>query len=172
MAFGAPDDVLLNAQVLKGGQKDSSSSLFIQREGAQIKLSTAFAGAGSHTLRLFAKKPAEEVYDWAADYLVEVQPGPESSPGFPATMSTFGEKKVTLHSPLAGKLKSGQAVRFKIAAPGAEAVAVVIENNWSKLVGRDGVFEGEVSPKGDGLQVAARYPGSESYYVLLKYAVF
>lgn len=173
MSFSAPEEVLINAQVLKDGQRDAASSFFIQREGKEVKLSTAFASPGRHTLRLFAKEsPASEVYDWAADYLVDVQPSSESSPGFPATMSTFGEKKVFLQAPLAGRLKSGEPVSFKLKAPGAEAVAVVVENKWSKLTGEGGLFEGEVVPKGDGLQVAARYPGSESYYVLLKYAVF
>jgi hypothetical protein len=172
MSFGAPDDVVLNAQVLKGSQRDLASSLFIQRDGEALKLSTAFASPGDYTLRLFAKRSVgEEVYDWAADYLVEVQPSTESSPGFPVALSTFGEKKVTLHSPLAGRLKSGKTAGFKLTAPGAQAVAVVVEGKWSKLTQNGDVFEGEVAAGGDSVQVAAQYPGSESYYVLLKYAV-
>lgn len=173
MSFGAPDDVLLNAQVLKAGQRDAQSSFLIQRDGPDITLSTAFATPGNYTLRLFAKKfPGEEVYDWAADYLVEVEPSTESTPGFPAMLSTFGEKKVTLRSPMTGRLKSGDTAKFKLTAPGAEAVSVVVENKWSSLAKDGDAFTGDVAVKGDNVQVAARYPGSQSYYVLLKYAVY
>ena len=172
MSFGAPDNVLLSAQVIKGGRKDEASSLFLQRDGQALKLSTAFAAPGSYTLRLFAKKATgEQLYDWAADYTVEVEPSPDSSPGFPIALSTFSEKKVSLAEPLVGKLRAGETVKFKLTAPGAQAVAVVVEGKWSSLARNGDVFEGEVIAKGQGLQVAARYQGSESYYVLLKYAV-
>lgn len=172
MSFGAPRNVMLNAQVLKDGQKDSASTIFIQREGQTLKLSTAFASPGNYTLRLFAKRmPDEEVYDWAADYLVQVEPSTESSPGFPVALSTFSEKDVSLQSPVTACLKSGEAAKFRITAPGAESVAVVVENKWANLEKSGDAFEGEAVAGGSSVQVAARYPGSQSFYVLLKYAV-
>lgn len=172
MQFGAPQDVLLEGQVIKGEQKDDASSLLIQRDSGNLKLDTAFAASGNYTLRLFAKRKQDTgSYAWAADYLVEVQPGTEIKPGFPKTYSTFHDQGVVLQSPMSGKLKSGETQVFKLVAPGAEAVSVVIEGQWNKLEKNGDVFEGKVEVKGDAAQVAARYPGSDSFYVLLKYTV-
>lgn len=172
MRFGAPRDVLMEAQVIKGEQKDEASSLLIQRDADALKLDTAFASPGSYTLRLFAKRKQETgLYAWAADYRVEVQPGTQTLPGFPKTYSTFHEKNVLLQSPMSGKLKSGETQAFKLTVPGAEAVSVVAGDQWTRLEKNGDTFQGSVAIKGDAVQVAARYPDSDSFYVLLKYAV-
>ena len=70
-----------------------------------------------------------------------------------------------------GTLKSGADESFKISAPGAISVAIVIGGEFTQLSKEGDVFEGKAAIKGNLVQVAAKFPGSESYFVLLKYKV-
>ena len=91
--------------------------------------------------------------------------------GFPKTFSTFQEKDASVIAPMSGRLKAGTTETFKMRAPGADAVAVIVDGQWSNLARNGDVFEGTATIKGQTIQIAARFPGNESYFVLLKYDV-
>ena len=76
-----------------------------------------------------------------------------------------------LIAPMSGRLKPGGKEAFKLSAPGAEAVSVIVEGEWLSLTKNGDVWEGEATVKGEQVQVAARFPGSQSFYVLLTYSV-
>jgi hypothetical protein len=50
-------------------------------------------------------------------------------------------------------------------------VAVIVDGQWSNLTKNGDVFEGSATIKGQTIQLAARFPGNESFFVLVKYEV-
>lgn len=172
VTFAGPDDTMLRGRVAEQPGRDDAAQTFVQRDGEQIKLNTSFPHPGNYTLRLYAKKRDETgPYDWAADYLVRVAEVSGEQASFPEMMSTFQECSARLLSPLNGKLKAGSKEEFKLTAPGANAVAVVAGGAWTQLEKHGDAWEGTVTIKGDKTQVAARFPGSASFYILLTYKV-
>ncbi len=172
VVLGGPDDVMLSAEVNRGRDKDESAFTFVQRDGADLRLNTVIPRAGKYTLRLFCKrKDGSNTYEWAADYSVKVAKDADTVQGFPKTFSTFQEKDASVIAPMSGRLKAGTTETFKMRAPGADAVAVIVDGQWSNLARNGDVFEGTATIKGQTIQIAARFPGNESYFVLLKYDV-
>ena len=173
VTFGGPSDALLRARVGDAVQfKDDIAPTFVQREGSELKLNVSFASPGSYMLRLYAKrKGIEGPYEWAADYKVKVSEVKTLRVFYPETTATFHEADAKLIAPMTGRLKSGGKEAFKLSAPTAEAVSVIVGGEWIPLTKNGDVWEGEVIVKGEQVQVAARLPGSQSFYVLLTYSV-
>ncbi|MCL5102585.1 MAG: hypothetical protein M1133_00530 [Armatimonadetes bacterium] len=172
LAFEAPGDVLLSADVMRGKDNDEAASTLIQRDGDRLKLTASIPYAGNYTLRVYAKRRSDPgVYQWAADYKIDVSSDAPTKTAFPTTFSTFHDKNACLHTPMDGTLKSGSKESFKLTVPGAESVAVIVAGKWSKLDKHGDVFEGHAEIKGSDVSVAAKFPGSDSYFVLLKYSV-
>lgn len=168
----APDDVLLKACVKQPQAGSDAARAFVQRDGGQLKISSFIAQPGNYALRLYAKRRGDAGnYEWAADYLVKVPEVTATPASYPEMMATFQESSSKLLAPTAGKLKLGDDEAFKLIVPGAEAVAVVIDNEWAQLEKHGDLWEGQVKVAGGEVQVAARFPGSKSFYVLLVYAV-
>ena len=90
---------------------------------------------------------------------------------YPETSATFNEVNATLIGPMSGRLKPGAKESFKLTAPGADAVSVIVGGEWLPLAKNGDTWEGEATVKGEQIQVAARFAGSQSYYVLLTYSV-
>ncbi len=172
IVFGAPENVMVTAEVLRGKIKDSSASTMVVRQDGGLKLNTVYPKIGSYTLRLFARGSKDEAFfEWAADYLVEVSAIEGDTSSFPKMYSTFYDRKANLIAPMTGTLKSGQKQTFRITAPGAEAVSAIVDGKWEEFTKDGDSFTGEVDVRGQTIQVAAKFPGSDSYYVLLKYIV-
>jgi len=173
VTFGGPNDVMMRARVGDSAQfRDDIAPTFVQREGSELKLNVSFANPGSYMLRLYAKRKGNEgPYEWAADYRVKVAEVKALRVFYPETSATFNEVNAKLIAPMSGRLKPGGKEAFKLSAPGAEAVSVIVEGEWLSLTKNGDVWEGEATVKGEQVQVAARFPGSQSFYVLLTYSV-
>lgn len=172
VAFTGPDDALVRARVGAAQASDDVAPTFVQHDGDKLKVNASFPHAGDYLLRLYAKKRGDQgPYDWAADYMVKVSQAPAQAASYPQEMATFQESSSRLYAPLSGRLKAGGTEAFKLSVPGAEAVAVVAGGDWQQLEKHGDVWEGEAKAKGDQLQVAARFPGSQSFYILLTYVV-
>ena len=172
LTFGGPNDAQLNAEVSRGRDRDASCQTFVQKENDSLKVSTIIPKAGKYTLRLYAKRGEEgNRFEWAADYSVNVTTSGAKVKSMPTAFSTFYEKNAVLYAPMTGTLKKSTKEKFRIAAPGAESVNVVIAGQWAELQKNGEIFEGEADVTGDVVQVVAKYPSNESSYVLLKYKV-
>ncbi len=62
-------------------------------------------------------------------------------------------------------------MEFGLQVEEATNVALVIGNKWYWLKKTDGLWQSTVTPFGELLQVAARFPGKTTYEVLLRYVV-
>ncbi|MBI4311936.1 MAG: hypothetical protein HY681_09150, partial [Chloroflexi bacterium] len=146
--LSAPADVLLLATLSLGDQELPDSHTFVQRVGADYSVRAVFPQAGDYTLTIFSKRAAdEEMYHSTLAYSVQAGAGsPDRS--FPEIYATFREAGAVLHGPFDGALKTGSTYSFKVAVPGAEKVAVIIDNDWRYLDGADGVFQGNVTING------------------------
>ncbi len=168
----SPDDVLVCARINRNGAEVGDASVFVQRDGDKVSISALFPDEGDYTLRLFAKRSDDPGnYEWAADYRVNVTSRTNITGVFPVAFETFHQKNAHLYEPMQGLLKSGSKERFKISAPGAVAVAVIVGGKWVNLQQNGELFEGDALITGSEVQVAARFPGSINYQVLLKYTV-
>jgi len=166
----ASDDSLLLAQLKQEHLELDKRFTFVQKFSGGYKIHVAFPRGGKYTLRLFAKQRREPGdYDWAMDYLIEAGKGMQGNIGFPETYSSFDEHDVYLYSPVKGRLKSGSTQKFKLRAPNAQEVAVVIDEKWSFLQKQGEVFEGNIDIRKGHLGVYARFAEGGQYSGLLKY---
>ncbi|MEN6355530.1 MAG: transglutaminase domain-containing protein [Armatimonadota bacterium] len=168
----SPDDVLLAAEVKRGEVNAPGASVFVQRDSSRVCVNAIFPTAGEYILRLYAKRAdAPGNYDWAADYCVKANPQTSDNDAFPTAFETFHQKNAHLYEPMRGCLKSGSTQTFRITAPEALAVAVIIDGKWVNLQKTGSLFEGQALIRGNDVQVAAMFPGNRNYLVLLKYTV-
>jgi len=173
VTFAGPEQALMRARVGDDSKfGDDVAPTFVQREGDRLKLNVAFANPGSYILRLYAKpKGYDGAYEWAGDYRVKVKEVKGFQVFYPEVTATFNETNATLLGPMSGRLKSGATESFKLIVPGAEAVSVVVGGEWVPLVKNGETWEGRATVAGDKVQIAARFPGSQSFYVLVTYGV-
>jgi len=144
----------------------------VQRDGDKIELDTLFPDLGEYVLRVYAKRKSDKgPYECAIEYAVQVDSTECNTLGFPTALATFQEKDAHLYTPLCSCLKSGTTETFKISAPGAVNVVVIVNGKFIQLTKNGDVFEGKVAISGSDVKIAARFPESESYMVLLKYSV-
>jgi hypothetical protein len=166
----SPENVLMSAKINRNDVEVQDTSVFVQRDGNLVSVSAVFPNEGDYTLRLFTKRADEPGnYEWAADYRVSVTSRTNLVSSFPTVFETFHQKNAHLYEPMRGLLKSGSTERFKISAPGAIAVAVIVDGKWVNLQQSGEMFEGDALITGGEVQIAARFPGSSNYQVLLKY---
>lgn len=169
VVLSAPDDVLLLTSLEQKNNKLDNLT-FVQREKDQFKINVIFPKAGEYTLRIFAKRKSEkEMYNWAMDYKIITSSGNSGEIGFPLTYSSFGEHSVYIYSPLNGKLKLQSKQTFKLSVDNADAVAVVVGNEWIHLTKNGNIFAGEVTINNKEVVVYAKFPGESSYSGLMKY---
>jgi len=130
---------------------------------------------GSYELQVFVKKAGSEntTYEWAASYRIRNN-SEAADPGFPETFSRFLNHRSMLLEPKSYLLDAGSEYQFAMMIPGAESVSVVSNDVWTDLsVSSEGnsnaSFSGTATVSPGPVRIAARFPGTESYHVLLEY---
>ncbi|MBI2171818.1 MAG: hypothetical protein HYU30_07355 [Chloroflexi bacterium] len=169
VTLSAPPDVLLLASLSRDGQELSAGLTFVQRKGADYNVSAAFPTAGRYALTIFSKRARSDgLYKSSLEYTLQVSKG---APGlsYPTTYSSFSQRGVVLYSPFSGTLPLGSTQTFRLQVPGAEQVAVIIDEQWHYLNGDGGLFEGYVAIDGQEIGVYAKFPGNTQFSGLLNY---
>jgi len=165
----APDRAVLLAQLVRDDDKLDESYTFVQRQSGSYNIHAITPGPGQYVLRVYAKNRHDEgSYAWALDYRIKAAKGGEG--GFPKAFATFSENGGYLHSPMRARLKRGSTQAFKIQAPGAEEVAVIMGDNWHHLKEEGDMFIGNIEIQDKHIRVFAKFPGDEQYAGLLEYA--
>lgn len=170
VSFKTPADVVLCASVFCAGRELPGQYALAQREGASCTVQAAFPAAGRYVVRVFGKRKGDpDSYECAVEIPVEARSGVGEQAGFPQVLSAFNERGIILRSPLKGRLDTGKSADFRLEAPGAEQVAVLVGEQWSFLT-RDGDwFRGDVPVGAGAVRVVGKYPGKENCEVLLQY---
>lgn len=169
--IGTPGDVLLLARVLNADTEEQlEGRTFVQLADTTILIDAVFPHRGPYLLRMFVKpRSAEGSYDWAGDYRVEALAG-DPDGDFPLAYLAFSEYGALLHSPIQGTLTAGETYPFRLRAPDALDVAVVVDGEWHHLTSEnDHVFSGDVTVAAGDVPVFARFQEGGSYLALVKY---
>lgn len=171
VTFDLTQPAELLAQVLEASTNrplDGSWAL-VQAGDGRAELRAAFPREGEYLLRLFAKPAGQEgPAHWALDYLVRSSTGSEDA-RLPQTFSSFTQRGVQLIEPWQAVLPAGRTQRFALRAPGALEVAIVANQQWTRLSQDGELFSAELAvPPGD-VTVYARYRADEQFTGLLRY---
>ncbi|MFH1069849.1 MAG: hypothetical protein V1794_09565 [Candidatus Glassbacteria bacterium] len=170
ISIGAPDSLLLDADLIGGGQLLEGNYTFIQNEQGGSRIKAVFPRPGEYVLRLYSKvNGSEEPYKETLNYKVLASAGEGENIGFPLVYEKFLSNRACLYEPLQGRLKRGAIVSFKIKVPNAANAAVVVDDRWEQLASVDSVFGGEVTVDGASVGIYARFHGSLDYDCLLEY---
>ena len=142
---------------------------FVQVGQAEARIDAVFPRAGDYVLRVFAKPlGVDGAFDWALDYRVRATAGtPEAA--FPMAFGGFGTSGATLLEPMTGVLQAGRSHRFRLRAPGALDVAVMVGRQMTPLARVGEEFVGDVPVVVGDVMVLAKYEAAGSYTGLLKY---
>lgn len=166
-----PAEVCISARLYVGTDEIPETSTFVQHVGETATVFAAPPLPGACSLMLFGKKRDEPgSYRWVAQYKLRTMPG-AGERKFPESLESMKTRRAVLLTPLTGRLKKDVPVEFGLQVEEATNVALVIGNKWYWLKKTDGLWQSTVTPFGELLQVAARFPGKTTYEVLLRYVV-
>ena len=76
---------------------------------------------------------------------------------------------MTLVEPLGGTLAAGRTYRFRLRAPGAIEVSIVVNGQWTHLARDGGDFSVQFAAVPGDITVYAKYDAASEYTALLKY---
>jgi hypothetical protein len=142
---------------------------FVQVSATEARVDAVFPRAGDYVLRVFARPlGAEGSLSWVLDYRVQAARG-ASGATFPMAFASFGARGVTLLEPLSGVLQAGRTYRFRLRAPGALDVAVVVGGRWTHLAAGGGEFSGDVPAAAGNVVVYAKFEPTTEFTGLLRY---
>lgn len=144
------------------------------RDKTSVSYLIRFPASGTYVFSIFAAEQKSETdkLGCACRYLLQCSVWPTGAVRyFPRAQSHW--QLARLHEPTCGDLRLNKNVKFKIEATGAEAVAVIINNQWFYLKKAGKVWEGVAFTGKDAAAAAeiyARY-GSDTrdFYPLLEY---
>ncbi|HLF19999.1 MAG TPA: transglutaminase domain-containing protein, partial [Bacteroidota bacterium] len=165
----AAPDALVLATLNQGEKKLDDTRIFSQRSGKTLEIRCSFPTQGAYTLRLFAKRKTDQGnYSWALDYRIDCDEG--GTQQYPKAYAAFLEKDCFLFTPMNGALRENLMQEFHIRVAGAEKIAVIHAGKWTYLVKREDEFSG-TAPVGKGdIQLAAKFPGQQSFQTLLSFS--
>jgi transglutaminase/protease-like cytokinesis protein 3 len=166
--LNAPADTLISAQLLSGSSRLDDSYTFVQRQGNRVVISTSAPKAGDYELAIFAKNKQDSGhYYQAISYNLQLTGAGED---FPKTFATFIESGAYLHTPNTKRLPKNSTVNFQISLQGAEEVVAIDDREqWTKLSRSGDNFSGDVVTGSGKMRIAAKFPNSNEYAVLLEY---
>jgi transglutaminase/protease-like cytokinesis protein 3 len=168
VVLSAPTDTLVSAQLLSGSSRLDDSYTFVQRQGNNFVISATAPNSGNYELAIFVKNKQDSgnyyqaiAYNLRADNVGQ---------DFPKAYSTFIESGAYLHTPNVRSLPKNSLVRFQLSLPAAEEVVAINEREqWTKLDHSGNDFSGNVAIGSGKIRIAAKFPNSRQYAVLLEY---
>ncbi len=166
ISIQAPEDVLMTAGLeyagAAAGRPDLDRRTFCQRRDGKYEILAEFPEAGRYILKAYARKRSDPgEYNSVMELGVNATTADEGGLGFPLAYSAFTEAGAYLYSPMQGRLTVGESYWFRIFVPGAQEVAVVSGETWSRLASRGEVFEGNATVAKGETGVYAKIGGAE-----------
>lgn len=171
--FGA-SALRLQATLMQGSQVVSGNWSFQIRtpEGGSRLLLAAPTPSEYRATIFSSPDPQATQLEPVLDYTVQFAHAGRFPYGFPQAYSGYYAQKVELASPLDGRLRAGEPVRFKLRLPDAEKVTVFQGNNIiSELTPVDGYYTAEVCLPEGQVDVAVILKGGTQYAGILSYQV-
>ncbi|MCH8559018.1 MAG: hypothetical protein LAT84_14445 [Balneolia bacterium] len=166
-----PESSVISARLMRNDAALEQNQVLVHHTGASGIIEFNPTVRGQYELQIFVKKSeaGNDTYEWAVSYHIRNN-SEAADPGFPETFSTFLNNRSMLIEPKSYLLEAGSDYQFSMMVPGAESVSVVSDDNWTDLSGSDNdSFSGTATVRSGPVRIAARFPGSDAYHVLLEY---
>jgi len=165
-----PHDRVIIARLMQNDVQLDNNSVLVHHNGTRGLVEFYPPQRGKYQLEVFVKPTGSDNSEFkrAASYTIRNNREMADS-GFPETFGRFLEHRSMLAQPRAYLLEAKTEISFSLNVPGAEAVTVVNNDNWTDLSKNDEQFSGNVPLQPGTVQVAARFPDSDRYHVLLQY---
>jgi hypothetical protein len=165
----APDiDVI--ASLERNGTKLDEGHTFVESEGGNHVVRAIFPRPGKYSLTVYAKRKSESgnynaIFAYGFNSVASTNP----NECFPVAYEEYRGRNVRLYSPLAGRLEAGKSQPYKILVPGAEAVAIVSNGQWTPLKKNGNMFDGDAVIGAGKAEVFARFGTGKQFIGLLRY---
>lgn len=168
IVLNVPEDTLISAQLLAGTQQLDDRYTFVQRQGNNTVVSAATPRSGNYELLIFAKNKRDSGnYYQAITYQLQAV---GTGANFPKTYGTFIESGAYLSTPKVNSLPQNSTVLFQLTVPNAEEVVIIDDRGqWTKLSRQGNNFSGNATIGSGKVRLAAKFPNSSEYAVLLEY---
>eukprot|EP00759_Apiculatamorpha_spiralis_P058608 PhF_6_TR923/c1_g1_i3/m.1571 len=99
-----------------------NSDLFVERDGgSNLKIHLVFPSEGRFVLKLFVVGGGKNTLVGCVDFVVNQWNPIGMRAAYPDFMHTYGERNITLFSPLSNPLKAGQVIMFQLDIPTMES---------------------------------------------------
>lgn len=163
-------DVTAIASLERNGVKLDDGFTFVQSEDGDHHIQAIFPQPGNYVLTVYAKRKSEtDNYTSVLAYSFNSVAMNNPNACFPVVYEQYHSLSARLYSPFRGHLEVGKPQLYRIRVPGAEAVAVVSNGQWTTLKKDNDMFEGSALIGAGKTEVFARVVGSKQFIGLLRY---
>ncbi|MCX6345547.1 MAG: hypothetical protein NT018_10835 [Armatimonadetes bacterium] len=171
LLLSVPNDVLIAAEIHEGNAECEEATTLVKKADEQAVVIMSFPKTGNYLLHLYAarKTTTVEKFNQVATYVVKVNSMAEPNIVYPNACDSYYTKNVSLESPMDAVMELGKVELFKLIAPNAEAVQVLVGSKWYKLQKDGDTFEGEAEMDGNRASIGAKYPEKNQYIALVEY---
>ena len=166
-----PSSVLLAATMSYADKQLKDSYTFVQKQDSLLQISIAFPRKEIFTVDIYAKwKSDSGLYKFVAKYHIDARRAKTLGEFFPETYSAFHQHNCYLFEPLKGTLGAMDKIPIKIRVPGAQKVAVVINDEWIFFEKAEKYIFNKLIKNIQGeFTVYAQFPGDKVFQALVKY---
>jgi len=170
--IGAPDNIFLNAELVKNNQTLADYFVLSQRLNEKYLINVHFPDEGKYILRVYSKSGNEQkLYHWACDYNINVLKNVNNNP-FTKQFASFYDLDSYLYYPLDLFLSSNTNQSFKIKVKNALEVSLLLnENSIIPLKKTADIYITEIEPATGPLRIIAKTDSTNQYQFLLEYQV-
>ncbi len=162
--------VAMIASLERNGTKLDEAYTFIQSEDGNHRVWAIFPEPGKYLVTLYAKRKSERGnYSSVLAYSFDSVALKDSNVCFPVVYEQYRTLNACLYSPFEGHLEANKPQLYRIQVPGAEAVAVVSNGQWTSLTKDSDTFEGNALIGPGKAEVFAKFAGSKQFIGLLRY---
>ncbi len=160
-------NAFITARLLERGETLPLNLIAIQRKADTVIARVLLPFKGKYQLQLFASALADQPAQLAAEYTIHSSTGAGKAASFPLFFSAYMQQSAELLQPMHGTLKSYQEEEFKIMAPGASRIAVVINNEWHYLTKQDDLFTGVIPVTSGVVKLVGSFGGNSDQFQVL-----
>ncbi len=168
-----PRDAFLSARLLDKNEALPAYLVAMQRKPGTAMAKVLLPFKGRYQLQLFVAAAADQPAQLAAEYTIVASEGAGNQARYPQFYSAYMQQKAELLHPFYGVLKSYQEEEFRISAPGANRVAVVMNNEWHYLEKKGDEFSGLVPITSGVIKLVGSFgDDAEKFQVLAQFDAY
>lgn len=168
LKFRTAPGVRLSASVYRGQQAEDEHLTLIQPEPDGWSVAAQFPATGSYKVVIWGTDdPSSRSFEYVMDYRVDSRRA--SNLRFPTYSGEYLSHRVQLESPRSYSLTSKKKTSFRVLVPDATDVQLIAGSSWIPLERQGQWFRGQVQLPPGEIKLSGRFPGNDSYHLLLGY---